>query len=278
MDYIELSCVFINPESEAIDILIARLSEYDYESFVETGEGIQAYIKDTSFDGQIIKEISEHFYQRFNYTWKSIKEQNWNEVWEKNYAPVVVDNKCLIRAPFHVNQLQYPIEIILEPKMSFGTGHHETTYLMISSMLNLSFDNKDILDMGCGTAVLAILASKLGARHVDAVDNESWAFKNSLENMQKNQAFNVNIIMGDAASIPDRKYDILLANINRNIILKDIGIYREHIKKQGYLLLSGIYNSDEQVILQAAEAYGLKFMKQSEKNNWITLLFQSFDQ
>ena len=207
-----------------------------------------------------------------SYTFENIEPTNWNEEWEKNFNPIIVDDVCSVRAPFHEKpNTQY--DIIIEPKMSFGTGHHETTHMMIQHILKNDFEDKSVLDMGCGTGVLAILAEMKGAKNIDAVDYDNWCYLNSLENVERNNCKNITVIEGDASILKSKKYDIIIANINRNILLNDMKTYVSCLNKNGILFLSGFYNEDILVIKEECERQMLKFEEKLERNNWISLKF-----
>ena len=276
MDYIELTCVISAENSnEATEILIAELNEIGFESFSETNEELKAYIQSNLFEIDRIKnlQINSTLNCTIEYSWQVIKSQNWNAIWESNFEPISIENECFVRAPFHKKHNQYKYDIIIEPKMSFGTGHHETTSLMLKAMLSMDFKDKSVLDMGCGTGVLAILASFRNAKKVVAIDIDEWAFENTIENIARNDRKNIEVIKGDAHLLKNKKFDIILANINRNILLRDIAIYAKSLDKNGILLLSGIYESDLDVIKKETETCNLKFEKYESKNNWVTAKF-----
>ena len=277
MDYIELRCKVsaenIQPFS---DILIAELNEIGYESYDETDEGVNAYILEKFFDIDKVKNLQVNTISDCNidYSWEVIKTQNWNEVWEKNFEPIIIDDQCIIRAPFHINTPKLKYEIIIEPKMSFGTGHHETTYLMLKTMLDIDFSDKNILDMGCGTGVLAILAIFKGAKEATAIDIDEWAYNNTLENIEKNNCSNIKVIQGDASLLKNQEFDIIIANINRNILMDDIKPYSKVLKAGGTLLLSGIYDKDLEMIKNEASENTLELISFIEKHSWVAAKFQ----
>ncbi len=264
----------VTPIQPGVEILIAELGYAGFESFVETEDGVTAYIQKEEWNASILDDIqilnSNEF--KINFTFNEIEQTNWNEEWEKNFNPIVVDNVCTVRAPFHEKpNTQY--DIIIEPKMSFGTGHHETTHMMIQHILKNDFTNKTVLDMGCGTGVLAILAEIKGAKLLDAVDYDNWCYLNSLENVERNNCKNITVIEGDASVLKGRKYDIIIANINRNILLNDLGTYVSCLNKGGILFLSGFYNDDIPVIQEECEKHMLKFDEKLERNHWVALKF-----
>jgi ribosomal protein L11 methyltransferase len=275
MNYIEVT--FTTPDSETSEIMMAELAEIGFESFAEKDQGFLGYIVEKCFLEKTILEISKKVSEKVSFNFTVIKEKNWNEVWESNFEPVVIGDLCVIRAPFHEPIPGKKYEIIIEPKMSFGTGHHETTSMMISLMGELNLKNLSVLDMGCGTGILAILAAKMGATSVLAIDNDEWAFNNSLENIKKNAAGIVNILMGDASLLSktiSEKFDIVLANINRNILLDDIEKYTQAMKPGAKLLLSGFYQSDRESILNHAGQFSLKEIRSLTQNNWMALVLE----
>lgn len=272
MNYIELQLEF-DSQKISTDILIAQLNSIGYESFVEETNCILAYIPTQSFSEKRIKDIpticsSE---KRITYSYKEIKEQNWNATWEKNYSPVTIGS-CYIRAPFHPALPSSKYDIVIEPQMSFGTAHHETTALMIEYLLSMKLKNKKVLDMGCGTAVLAILAAKMGANPVVAIDNDDWAFRNAQDNVKKNALQIIEVLFGDVTTLASQQQvDVFLANINRNVLQKDLPAYARTLKHGGYLLLSGFYESDIPLLLQTAEENNLKEFQRKIKNNWAAI-------
>ncbi len=265
----------VDPIQPGVEILIAELGYLGFESFVETEGGVTAYIQKEDFNPEMIEEVdilnSEAF--EISYTFNEIEQTNWNEEWEKNFNPIVVDNVCSVRAPFHDKpNTQY--DIVIEPKMSFGTGHHETTHMMIQHILNHDFTGKSVLDMGCGTAVLAILTEFKGATTIDAIDIDNWCYLNSLENVERNNCKYISVYEGDASLLKDKKYDIIIANINRNILLQDMQTYASCLTRKGRLFLSGFYNDDIPVITEACERNNLELQQQLEKSNWVALKFE----
>lgn len=260
----------INPLQPATDILIAELSELGFDSFVETTDGLLAYVKKETWYPMALRNVqilsNEKF--RIDYDVAEIEQENWNEQWESNFEPINVDNECVVRAPFH-DIPDVTFDIVITPKMSFGTGHHETTHMMLQLVLALDFTGKTVLDMGCGTGVLAILAAMKGASNVDAIDIDNWSYLNARENVAGNSCKHINVFEGDVSLLTNQNYDIIMANINRNILLADIPIYVDHLKKGGILLLSGFYKEDIPLISKECEANGLSFQENLEKNNWV---------
>ncbi|NMH86584.1 50S ribosomal protein L11 methyltransferase [Flavivirga algicola] len=264
----------VKPMQPGVEILVAELGYSGFESFVETETGVTAYIQKVDWNESILDDVrilnSDEF--EINFTFNEIEQTNWNQEWEKNFNPIVVDNVCAVRAPFH-EKSNTTFDIVIEPKMSFGTGHHETTHMMIQHILKNDFINKSVLDMGCGTGVLAILAEMKGAKPVDAVDYDNWCYLNSIENVDRNNCKHITVIEGDASVLKNKKYDIIIANINRNILLKDMATYVSCLNENGALFLSGFYNDDIPIIKAECEKHLLNFKEKLERNNWVSLKF-----
>jgi ribosomal protein L11 methyltransferase len=263
----------VAPMQPGVEILIAELGYAGFESFVETNEGVVAYILEKEWRDEILEDIqilnSEEF--EITFTTEKIAQTNWNAEWEKNFNPII-DDKVTVRAPFHeIPKTTY--DIVIEPKMSFGTGHHETTHMMIQHILENDFSGKTVLDMGCGTGILAILAEMKGARHIDAIDIDNWCYVNSLENIERNDCNKIDAFEGDASLLKEQTYDIILANINRNILLKDISTYAAQLNDKGMLFVSGFYDNDIPMIEKASNDSMLKLVKKLERNNWVSLKF-----
>ena len=273
MNYIEVK--FTNTE-EQNDILLAFLSDTEYEMFDTSDNGLNAYIREENFSEEILNAIIETIpnSKTISYTFSSIPDRNWNEEWESSFEPVIISDKVVIRAPFHKQFQNCKYELIIEPKMSFGTGHHPTTTLMVEMMLELELEEKELLDMGCGSGVLAILAYKMNARKILAVDFDEWAYENTIENCERNNSTSIEVIKGNVNVIKNRKFDIILANINRNILLADTISYVNCLNKNGYILQSGFLNEDEKLLIQNAELSGLKHIKTNQKEKWSAILFQ----
>jgi len=266
----------VEPIQPGTEILIAELGYAGFESFVETEEGVTAYIQKDEWRDNILDEIEilNSLDFKIDHSFAEIEQINWNIEWEKNFSPIEVDGKCVVRAPFHPERnLEY--EIVIEPKMSFGTGHHETTFMMLQYILENEFEGKSVLDMGCGTAVLAILAEMRGASSIDAIDIDEWCYENSIENTEKNNCQNISVYLGDAALLKNQKYDVIIANINRNILLEDMHVYAKCLKNNGSLYLSGFYSQDLAVIKETCNSLGLEFVNNKENNNWIAAKFRS---
>ncbi|HLT52941.1 MAG TPA: 50S ribosomal protein L11 methyltransferase [Flavobacteriaceae bacterium] len=273
MNYLEYNFT-VKPLQPGVEILIAELGFAGFESFVEHEEGVLAYIQKEEWNETILSDVQILTTSEFDidFDFKEIEQINWNEEWEKNFSPIVVDNMCSVRAPFHEkSNVEY--DIVIEPKMSFGTGHHETTFMMIQHMLTMDFKGKSVLDMGCGTAVLAILAEKLGATKLTAIDIDNWCYLNSLENVERNSCEQITVLEGDASLLGAESYDVIIANINRNILLEDIKTYVKSLNKKGILLLSGFYNHDIEAIEAECSKYMLKLNGKLEKNQWVSLKF-----
>ena len=275
MDNIYIEYNFkVSPKEPATEILIAELGNVDFESFVENKEGVKAYIQKKDWNPTILDGIfilnSEEF--SIEYSHKEIEQTNWNAKWEEDFNPIQVDNLVSIRAPFHENpNLKY--DIVIEPKMSFGTGHHETTHMMVQHLISLDLDNKKTLDMGCGTGILAIFAEMKGANPIDAIDIDKWCFENSLENVERNNCKYISVFEGDSSLLINKKYDLVIANINRNILLNNIQVYTNCLNENGILLLSGFYQDDISIVDAEVSKYNLKLEKVIEKNNWVALKY-----
>jgi ribosomal protein L11 methyltransferase len=272
--YIEYNFT-VQPLQPASEILIAELGYAGFESFVENEEGVLAYIQKDEWNEGILEEIqilkSDEF--KISFQKKEIAQVNWNEEWEKNFQPIVVDDKCAVRAPFH-EPFHVDYEIVIEPKMSFGTGHHETTFMMLQHILGNDFKGKRVLDMGCGTAVLAILAEMKGATSLDAIDIDAWCVENSEENIERNNCSKIKVLLGDASVIPQNgNYDTIIANINRNILLNDMKHYVSVLKEEGELYVSGFYKEDLELITKTCNNLGLTFVEKKERNNWVAAKF-----
>lgn len=276
MEYIELRCYFSRDKELASEILTAELAEIGFESFVDEDDALMAYIQAGSFDFDEVNnlEIVQNPLFEISFDFKKIEDQNWNEVWERNYyEPLIVNDELLIRGSFHADTPKLKYEIIIDPKMSFGTGHHETTSMVLEEIFNIDVKGKKILDMGCGTSVLAIFASMRGAKEILAIDVDHWAWENSLENIKTNGIENIAAKQGDVNDIDGLFFDIIFANINKNILLNDIPAYGKSLKKGGELIISGFYTNDLQDINKVAKNANLKIVSKREKRKWMAAHF-----
>jgi ribosomal protein L11 methyltransferase len=260
----------IIPLQPATEILVAELSALGFESFLENEDGITAYIqKKEWYPGMLATiPILKHADVDITYNYEELPPINWNAEWEKNFNPIEIDGICTIRASFHPKPNTY-YDIVITPKMSFGTGHHETTRMMIQFLLKEEVKNKRLLDMGCGTGVLAILAEKRGAKYIDAVDIDPWCYLNTLENTAQNHSNAIFAYQGGVSLIKGKKYDVIVANINRNILIQDIPKYAACLAENGVLLLSGFYKEDLIAITKTCKENLLKFSENKELNTWI---------
>jgi ribosomal protein L11 methyltransferase len=272
MDFIEVT---VQAPVDLTDILTAELSQYGYDTFMETDNGLNAYITEDVFSEADLEEVLNKYRGDYPlpYSIQKIQKQNWNEEWEKNFEPLLISGVCSVRASFHPQPAGVAHDIVINPKMSFGTGHHETTTLMIENQLEINHAGKRVLDMGCGTGILAILAARLGAAEVVAVDIEDWTVENARENAALN-GVPVEVRLGDVGVIePDAPYDIILANINRNVLLADIPVYARRLVPGGTLVMSGFYTEDLGAIKSQAFAQGLTYKAERTKNNWVSVVF-----
>lgn len=264
MQHIQLS---IEANELQQEYLIGILSQFDATGFEQTPTHILAYFEENNFENNNIKDALKNF----QFQMQTLKEQNWNNEWERNFQPVLVGDFCAIRADFHQPIQDVQHEIIITPKMSFGTGHHATTYMMIDQMKDIDFKNKKVFDFGTGTGILAILAEKMGAAKVSAIDIDEWSINNAVENIAMNNCNKIYVTLDTI--LPDEKFDVFLANINRNVILQYIPQIKNCLLPNGYLLLSGLLTSDEKDIVEAFEKNQFQLMKQTTRTNWISLLF-----
>lgn len=264
----------VEPKELGSEILVAELGEKPFESFIETENGVNAYIQKALWTEDVLEDIfilnSPEF--TVSYTIEEIEQVNWNEEWEKNFEAIDVDGICHVRAPFH-EKTDAQFDIVIEPKMSFGTGHHETTHMMIQHILENDFEGKKTLDMGCGTAILAILAEMKGAQPTDAIDIDNWCYLNSIENAERNNCKHISVYEGDASLLEGKKYDIIIANINRNILLNDMQQYVDCLNENGTLFLSGFYEEDIPAIDASCTEKGLTYVKKHQRNNWVALKY-----
>ncbi len=259
------------------EILIAILSEIGFESFEESTDKLVSYIPENDFREDGLKGISylENFDTEKDILIELIPDRNWNEVWESNYPSVIIGNSCHIRAPFHERNNDVQYDIIIKPKMAFGTAHHETTSMMIELMLEKDYSGLRVLDMGCGSGVLAIFASVLGAREVVAIDIDQWSFENTIENSEVNGVSNITVKQGGAELLDEESvFDVIFANINKNILLRDIKFYSNTLQTGSFIYFSGFYENDLGDIENEAQKYGLEPVEKLQKNGWIAAIFQ----
>lgn len=276
MDYKKVKVSILPFEEWLRDVLNAQLADIGYDSFVETEDGFDAFIPENKFDVVNLNAVFSVYEDNFKITFteETIADQNWNEVWEKNYFKPLVIKNCVVRAPFHNDFPKAEYEIIIEPNMAFGTGNHETTSLVIESILDLNFTGKSVLDMGCGTGILGILASMKGAKNIEAIDIDEWSVNGTRENAALNKISNLHVKLGDASLLQNQLYDVVFANIHKNVLLNDMEKYNQVLKNGGTLILSGFYTKDIPEIKLKAEGAGLSDNGFSTKNNWVALRFK----
>ncbi|WP_321332457.1 50S ribosomal protein L11 methyltransferase [uncultured Bacteroides sp.] len=278
MKYLEF-IFHTNPCNEAItDVLSAVLGETGFESFIESEGGLTAYVQQNLFNERAVKEAIACFPIEkvdIKYSWSEAEDKDWNEEWEKNFfQPIIIDNRCVIHSTFHHDVPAAEYDIVINPQMAFGTGHHETTSLIISELLEANLTDKSLLDMGCGTSILTILARMRGAHPITAIDIDLWCVNNSKENLALNGITDVTVEQGDATSLKGKEpFDVVIANINRNILLNDMEAYVTCMKLGAELYMSGFYTQDIPMIRETAERLGLHFVHNKEKNNWASVKF-----
>ncbi len=276
MNYTELA-LELNPLELFSEMLTYQLGEVGFEMFEDTPQGFKAYIQTANYNNEAVLEIIEGIKElncEVTYSVQDIPWQNWNAEWEKNYQPEIIGNKIYVRAEFHEANPSYPHEIIVQPRMAFGTGHHPTTSQVMEAMLNIDFQNKSLLDMGCGTGILAILGMQLGARSAYAIDNDPNSVENSIENAQRNGYPQIEVALGSSELLEGKSYDIILANINRNIILNDLEKYATSLNVGGLLITSGYYTSDLSVIKNKAAEYHIDYLQHTSQNDWCCATFK----
>lgn len=274
MNYIKLTFQ-IEPLEPGREILYAELDALPVETIVDTDTGLEAFIPEIDYS-EVSKEDFPMTLALSEMSWEieEVAQQNWNAEWEKNFTPIDVDGKLYIIAPFHESKAaDFEYEIIIEPKMSFGTGHHQTTWLMCSYLLNMDLQDKRVLDMGCGTAVLAILAKMKGSGYTEGIDIEEWAAENSKENCERNGTGDIAIYHGDASLLGERKFDVIIANINRNILIRDMKSYTDVLNSGGSLLLSGFYESDIPLLEETGRQLGMTPSQTQTKDGWAALIW-----
>lgn len=266
-----LAFTFPITDSDQQEMFAALLDGQSFEGFEFHDDHMKAFVPEASFVEADLKETLTNLGLPTEYTSETIPETNWNHVWESNYSPIWVDDKVYIRATFHEPAPQAEYEVVIDPKMSFGTGHHETTYMMSAAMMDDDFNGQETLDFGSGTGILAILASKMGAKSLVAIDHEEWAYRNSLENMELNNITNVTVIEGDESSIPQTQFGRILANVNKNVIFRNLELLHERLLPGGLLYLSGLLHEDESDIMGKASSLGFKLLDKKTRGNWICL-------
>lgn len=275
MNYIELN-ISVDPKAPWTEILIAQLAEIDFESFTENNGQLQAYIQESQMNqdmvDQVINSLKENT-QSLSYTTSKIEEENWNAAWEADFQPVTIEDKLIIRAPFHDQQHGFQEEVIIQPQMSFGTGHHQTTWLLSNLLCEKDFSGLSVLDSGTGTGVLAILALKKGAKKVIGTDIERGAVENAIENCERNAVTGADIRFGDIDCVTERNFDVIIANINKNVLKAHLPHYSERSKTNGELFLSGFFVSDTAELIDCAQRVGYRYESTHSKDEWAVLKF-----
>lgn len=281
MNYIELTLTACDPVDENVEIISAYLAQFGFEGSAED-EVIKAYVPENDKSDEEIKILVDELIEKNlcyeDYTIDIIKPKNWNEEWEKNYfQPILIGNQCLVKSSFHKTDLKAKYEIIIDPKMSFGTGHHETTSMMAEYLLEINLKDCNVLDMGTGTGILGILAAMIGCKHVLGIDNDSWCYENAQENIEKNNIRNFDMVLGDAGMLKTHpgEFDVIIANINRHILLADIKYYVRVLKPNGIILLSGFYMEDLPEIEEECKKHNLMLTGKKTKKNWVCAKFSS---
>lgn len=276
MNYKELVFTLVTDQDFHQDLLINALADLGFDTFEETDFGFKAYIQADKFNQEEINEQLENFHNLFSFSYEVnlIPKKNWNEVWESNFEPIEISNQVYVRATFHPQKPNVNYEIVIDPKMAFGTGHHQTTAMIMEYLLETNLADAEVLDMGSGTGILAILASKLGAKNLVAIDNDEVCYQSTLENSELNQIKNIEAACGSKEAIPKRKFDIILANINRNILMDQMHKYAEILKVGGMIFLCGFYETpDLEIINEEARKYNLKYISHKKKDNWVAAKF-----
>jgi ribosomal protein L11 methyltransferase len=276
MNYYELLFTTIVTEDYQQDLLINALGQIGFDTFEEVEFGFKAYIPVDDFDKAVLEAALDDYREMFTFSYDItlIPQKNWNEVWESNFEPIIIKDKIYVRATFHAPRPEFAYEIVIDPKMAFGTGHHQTTSMMLEMLLENDMTGKKVLDMGCGTGILAIMASKSGASAVTAIDYDPVCFESTIENSQLNKIFNVQTLNGSKEVIPDEQFDVILANINRNILLDQLKRYSEVLRPDGELYMSGFYETpDLDLIMDEARKYGIKYIIHKINNGWVAAKF-----
>jgi ribosomal protein L11 methyltransferase len=276
MNYYELLFTTITTEDYQQDLLINALGEIGFDTFEEVDFGFKAYIPTADFDREQLDEQLAVYKEMFSFSYEIalIPQKNWNEVWESNFEPIAIGDQIFVRATFHQPRPEFPYEIVIDPKMAFGTGHHQTTSMMLEWILETDFAGKKVLDMGCGTGILAIMAAKLGAAEITAIDFDPVCYDSTIENARFNGINNIKALCGSKEVIPDEQFDIILANINRNILLDQMERYAEVLKPGGEIYFSGFYEMpDLDIIKTGAGKYGLKYINHKTNKDWVAAKF-----
>lgn len=276
MQYIQVNLNFETIAEYQRDLLINDLAEIGFNTFEDTDAGFAAFIEESAFQESNLRALLKTYEQELNFSYevKTIAGENWNEQWEKNFEPLIISDQCYVRATFHAPQPQYPYEIIIDPKMAFGTGHHQTTTMVMEYILTLDVTGKDLLDMGCGTGILAFLAAKKGAAKLTAIDYDPVCYDSTVENAALNGIENIEILCGGKEAIPTKSFDIILANINRNILLDQIPVYAKVLKSGGEIIFSGFYESpDLDMIKEACEMVNMRYLDHKKMDNWVAARF-----
>ncbi|TSJ39564.1 50S ribosomal protein L11 methyltransferase [Mucilaginibacter corticis] len=276
MNYYELLFTTITTEDYQQDLLINALGEVGFDTFEEVDLGFKAYIPADDFNEELVRETLLPYRDLFTFSYEVtlIPQKNWNEVWESNFEPITIGDQVFVRATFHEPRPEFKYEIVIDPKMAFGTGHHQTTAMMLQLMLENDFAGKEVLDMGCGTGILAIMAAKLGAGRVVAIDYDPVCYDSTIENAQLNHIDNITALCGSKEAIPDEQYDVILANINRNILIDQMSRYAEALKPDGEIYFSGFYETpDLDIITDEARKYGLKYIIHKKDKEWVAAKF-----
>lgn len=277
MQYIQVTFNFSLVQEYQKDLLIDELANIGYNTFEDVENGFAAFIDFDQYTEENLKEILSQFDGEIEYTYTvtEIAAENWNEEWEKNFEPLIIDDQCYVRATFHESKPQYRYEIVIDPKMAFGTGHHQTTTMMMQYLLATDVIGKTVLDMGCGTGILAILAAKRGANELVAIDNDEVCYLSTLENSALNQISTISAVCGGKEVIPERTFDIILANINRNILLDQIAVYSSRLASDGRIFFSGFYESpDLEMIKTECSAYGINYVDHKKNGDWVAAHFK----
>lgn len=276
MQYIKAIFTFKSIEDYQQDLLISDLADLGFDTFEDSEQGFTAFVIATNFNEEGLKDLLSGYAEDFSttYTLENVADENWNAAWEKNFSPLIVDDVCYVRATFHQPQRSYPYEIIIDPKMAFGTGHHQTTTMVMQYILVADVKDKAILDMGCGTGILAILAAKLGAKSLVAIDYDDICYESTLENAALNNVNNLTALCGSKEVIPNEEFDVIFANINRNILLDQIHRYAEVLKKGGKIFFSGFYlNPDLGMIKEECAKYGIEYLDHKQNGDWVAAQF-----